>query len=204
MKALLAQKIGMMSVITDQGRFRALTLLSAPANTITQLKTKNRDGYWAVQLGLGEAKRTSKPQQGHFKSAKLKTGPRFCREIRLTSQPVDLEVGQTVGVDQFQLQDRVVVTAKSKGKGFAGGIKRHHFHRGPKTHGGKGVVRKIGSVGNMGWTRVTKGKKMPGQMGNQTITQANLEVGLIDPEQQLIGLIGSVPGPKKGLVIIKA
>ncbi len=199
MKALLARKLGMTSILTDKGAAIGVTLLSATPNFITQIKTSEKDGYDALQIGEGQNKKPAKPQAGHFKLSKA--SPKATREIRL-SEPEELAVGDQLTAENFEVGDLVSVTANNKGKGFAGTIKRHNFHRGRKTHGGHSY-RRPGSIGSMYPQRIFPGKKMAGHMGNEQVTTKNLRVALIDNEIGVIGVEGAVPGPKKGLVLIK-
>ena len=147
MMAMMTRKLGMMSLVNDQGAFSALTLLQASPNTVTQIKTPKTDGYSALQLGFGTKKKLPKPQSGHFSRAKV--SPQVCREFRCQEIPTDLTVGDQITTNNFAVGDTIKVTATSKGKGFAGTIKRHNFHRQSKTHGGKGNIRKLGSIGSM-------------------------------------------------------
>ncbi|HSX46885.1 MAG TPA: 50S ribosomal protein L3 [Patescibacteria group bacterium] len=200
MKALITRKVGMTSTINDDGVMQAITLLSATPNVVTQVKTDEKDGYMAVQVGAGEAKKLAKPQIGHYKAAKL--SPAIAREFRIDELPEDLSVGTQIAADVFSVGDVVHVTGTSKGKGWAGTIKRHNFHRGRKTHGG-GSYRRPGSIGSMYPQKIFKGKKMAGQMGDEQVTVRNLKVVIVDPELNVIGVAGAVPGPRKGIVIIK-
>lgn len=201
MKALITRKVGMTSIVAEDGLVAAITLLSASDNTVTQLKDIEKDGYQAVQIGFGEEKNISKPQAGHLKAAK--TNAKAMREVRVDTLPEELKVGDKLSADLFSVGDVVDVTGTSKGKGWAGTIKRHNFHRQRKTHGGKGNTRKVGSIGSMYPQRIFKGKKMAGQMGYEQVTVKNLKVALVDTELGVIGVYGAVPGPKKSLVIIK-
>ncbi|HUD10088.1 MAG TPA: 50S ribosomal protein L3 [Candidatus Saccharimonadales bacterium] len=200
MKALITRKVGMTSAIAEDGVVQAITLLSADPNVITQLKDQERDGYMAVQVGTEKAK-LGKSQTGHFKASK--TTPKVVREFRIDEISEDLKVGEQLNVDTFEVGDQVSVTATSKGKGWAGTIKRHNFHRQRKTHGGKGNTRKPGSIGSMYPQHILKGKRMAGQMGYEQVTVKNLTVALIDMELSVIGITGAVPGPRKGIVILK-
>lgn len=203
MKALITRKVGMTSTIAEDGRVQAITLLSASPCVVTQVKTADTDGYTAVQLGFEEAKEqnTNKAQQGHFKAAG--TMPKIIREFRVEETPEDLKVGDTINHEVFSVGDEVKVTGLSKGKGWAGTIKRHNFHRQRKTHGGKGNTRKVGSIGSMYPQHIFKGKKMAGQMGHEQVTVKGLKIALIDPELNIIGVTGAVPGPRKGIIEIR-
>jgi large subunit ribosomal protein L3 len=201
MKALITRKVGMTSTIADDGAVQAVTLLSASPCVITQVKTDQTDGYTAIQLGTEENKRTGKAQAGHFKSAGI--NPKVTREFRVDGMSDELKVGESITADIFEVGDIVNVTGTSKGKGFAGTIKRHNFHRQRKTHGGKGNTRKVGSIGSMYPQKIFKGKKMSGHMGDEQVTVQNLKVALVDPELHVIGVVGAVPGPRKGIVLIR-
>jgi len=200
-KALITRKLGMTSILDEKGAAIAVTLLSASPNVITQLKTDETDGYGAVQLGFENSKRPAKPQAGHFKPSK--TTPKLTREFRITGEDdTELTVGDQLAADSFSVGDIVKVTGVSKGKGFAGTIKRHNFKLGRKTHGGRSY-RRPGSIGSMYPQRIFPGKKMAGQMGHEQVTTKNLRVAIIDTDLQVIGVAGAVPGPRKGLVLIK-
>ena len=200
MKALLGTKIGMTQIISEEGVAIPVTLIQAGPITVTQVKTVETDGYNAVQVAFGEGKNLSKAVAGHVKSAKVT--PKHIREIRVEELPEGLKVGDTLDVNTFELGETVHATGTSKGKGFAGTVKRHNFNTSKSTHGGNGNVRKPGSIGSMYPQKVFKGKKMAGRMGHDRVTVKNLAVAYIDPENHLIGLKGAVPGPKKGLVMI--
>ena len=203
MKALITRKVGMTSTIADDGVVTAITLLSASPCVITQVKTAETDGYTAVQIGAEEARESlvNKPQQGHFKAAGML--PKIIREFRVDEITEDLKVGETISPEVFSVGDTIAVTGTSKGKGWAGTIKRHNFHRQRKTHGGKGNTRKPGSIGSMYPQKIFKGKKMAGQMGAEQVTVKNLRIALIDTELGVIGVTGAVPGPRKGIVTIR-
>lgn len=201
MKALITRKVGMTSSIDSDGVVSAITLLSAENNVVTQLKTVDSDGYFAVQFGANEVKTVSKPLAGHLKPAKKNVS--IIREMRVEELPEELKIGDELSADLFSVGDVVDVVSTSKGKGWAGTIKRHNFHRQRKTHGGKGNTRKVGSIGSMYPQRIFKGKKMAGQMGAEQVTVKNLKVALVDPELKVIGVYGAVPGPKKSIVVLK-
>lgn len=202
MKALITRKVGMTSTITEDGTVAAVTLLSASDNVVTQIKNAETDGYQAVQIGFEEDKNPSKPQAGHLKPANKSA--KIMREIRVdAAEENELKIGDTLSADLFSAGDIVHATGTSKGKGWAGTIKRHNFHRQRKTHGGKGNTRKVGSIGSMYPQKIFKGKKMPGQMGSEQVTVKNLKIALVDTELQVIGVYGAVPGPRKSLVILK-
>ena len=200
MKALLGTKIGMTQIISKDGVAIPVTLIQAGPVTVTQVKTVDTDGYTAVQMAYGEGKNLSKAVAGHTKSAKVT--PKHIREIRVTELPENLAVGSTFDVTTFTVGDIVDATGTSKGKGFAGTVKRHNFMTSRHTHGGQGDVRKVGSIGSMYPQKVFKGKRMAGRMGHDQVTVKNLVVSYVDVENNLIGLRGAVPGPKKGLIII--
>jgi large subunit ribosomal protein L3 len=202
MKALITRKVGMTSAISDDGVVSAVTLLSASPNVVTQIKSSETDGYSAVQVGFEEAKsqNVNKAQVGHFTAAGML--PKIIREFRTPQAPEDLEVGQKINLEVFSVGDVVDVTGVSKGKGWAGTIKRHNFQRGRKTHGGRSY-RRVGSIGSMYPQKIFKGKRMAGQMGHEQVTVKNLTVALVDAEHNIIGVSGAVPGPRKGIVILK-
>jgi large subunit ribosomal protein L3 len=201
MKALLGTKIGMTQIISEDGRSVPVTIIKAGPVTVTQVKTVDTDGYNAVQVGFDEGKNLSKAVAGHLKAADVT--PKHIREFRIADDTTEeLTVGSTIDVTAFELGDVVNATGISKGKGFAGNIKRHNFNRHKKTHGGKGNTRKPGSIGSMYPQKVFKGKRMAGRMGHDQVTVKNLVVSYIDVENNLIGLKGAVPGPKKGLIVI--
>jgi len=199
MKALITRKVGMTSTIADDGVVTAVTLLSASPCVITQVKTAETDGYTAVQIGAEEGK-PGKAQAGHFKAAKA--SPKVVREIRVEEIEEDIKVGESIAADVFSVGDSVHVTGTSKGKGWAGTIRRHGFHRGRKTHGGRSY-RRPGSIGSMYPQRIFKGKKMAGQLGDEQVTVKNLKVAFVDTDLNIIGVTGAVPGPRKGIVMIK-
>ena len=202
-KAILARKVGMTQVFDDNGTLTPVTVLQAGPCTVTQVKTIENDGYNSVQVGFGEIRDilVNKPRKGHFAKAGV-DNQRFIREFRLDNAS-DYELGQEIKADIFEEGDKIDATATSKGKGFQGVIKRHNFGRGPETHGSK-HHRHHGSSGASATPgEVAKGKKMPGQMGNERVTIQNLEIVRVDAENNLILVKGSVPGPKKALVTLK-
>jgi large subunit ribosomal protein L3 len=200
MKALLGTKIGMTQIISEDGKAVPVTLIQAGPVTVTQVKSVDTDGYNAVQVAYGEGKNLSKAVVGHTSPAKVT--PKHIREIRVAELPEGLSVGSTIDVTTFNLGDIVDATGTSKGKGFAGTVKRHNFNTSKKTHGGNGNVRKPGSIGSMYPQKVFKGKRMAGRMGHDRVTVKNLEVAYVDVANNLIGLKAAVPGPKKGLIVI--
>ncbi|HLC91938.1 MAG TPA: 50S ribosomal protein L3 [Candidatus Saccharimonadales bacterium] len=199
MKALITTKVGMTSTIAENGEVEAITLLLVEPNVISQVKTTENDGYSAVQVGTGNAK-LGKALAGHFKLAKIM--PKIVREFRVQEITEDLKVGETINPEVFSVGDNVSATGISKGKGWAGTIKRHNFHRGRKTHGGRSY-RRPGSIGSMYPQHIFKGKRMAGQMGHEQVTVRNLKVALIDTDNNVIGIKGAVPGPRKSTVIIR-
>ena len=202
MKALITRKVGMTSTIAEDGAVKAVTLLSADPSVITQVKTDETDGYRAVQVGAGVQleSRVNKAQKGHFKVAGIM--PKIIREFRVPEITEDLKVGEKINVEVFSVGDVVDVVGTSKGKGWAGTIKRHNFHRGRKTHGGRSY-RRPGSIGSMYPQHIFKGKKMAGQMGAERVTVKNQVIALVDVERGLIGVTGAVPGPRKSVVLVK-
>jgi large subunit ribosomal protein L3 len=195
MATLFGEKIGMTQVFDEQGNVVGVTVLTAGPCTVTQIKTKEKDGYNAIQVGFGEKKKISKPLKGHLKENKAK----YLREI-VVDKPEEFSVGQVIKADIFQPKDLVSVSGVSIGKGFQGTIKRHHHHRGPMTHGSKS--HRIPGSSGAGTTpgRVIKGRKMPGHMGREMVTQPNLRVVSVDPEKNLILVAGAVPGKPGNLV----
>ena len=200
MKAFITRKVGMTSTINEDGVMQAITLLSADNNVITQVKTIEKDGYTAIQMGTENKKKLTKSLVGHFKPSKVT--PKVVREFRVDEITEDLLVGTSLTAEVFSVGDIVQVTGISKGKGFAGTIKRHNFKRGRKTHGGRSY-RRPGSIGSMYPQRIFKGKRMSGQMGHEQVTVRNLKIALVDTELGVIGVTGAVPGPRKGIVVIK-
>lgn len=200
---VLGRKVGMTQVFDDSGRMIPVTVLEVTPCTVVQVKTPERDGYSAVQLGSEPVKeaKTNKPLRGHF--ARAGVGPhRILREFRVGDAST-FEVGQTVGVDIFDVGQRVDVTGRSKGKGFAGSIKRHGFSRGPMSHGSR-YHRGPGSLGaSADPSRVFRGRKLPGRMGFDRVTVRGLEVVRVDPDRNLLLLKGAVPGPRGNLVTVR-
>ncbi|MBA2876763.1 50S ribosomal protein L3 [Thermaerobacillus caldiproteolyticus] len=202
-KGILGRKIGMTQVFAENGDLIPVTVIEATPNVVLQKKTIENDGYEAIQLGFEDKreKLANKPEKGHV--AKANTAPkRFIREIR-GANVAEYEVGQEVKVDIFAEGDVVDVTGISKGKGFQGAIKRHGQSRGPMSHGSR-YHRRPGSMGPIAPNRVFKSKELPGRMGGERVTVQNLTVVKVDPERNLILVKGNVPGPKKGLVVIKS
>ena len=200
MKALLGTKIGMTQILGEDGVTIPVTLIQAGPCTVTQVKTAEKDGYNAVQIGFGEGKNLSNAVAGHVKSSNVT--PKVIREVRADELEEGLSVGSQFNVDVFAVGDSVDVTGTSKGKGFAGNVKRNNFNTSKKTHGGKGYIRKPGSIGSMYPQKVFKGKRMAGQMGNERVTVKNLLIAYVDVENNLIGVKGAIPGPRKGIVMV--
>ena len=203
MKGILGRKIGMTQVFTESGKLIPVTVVEVEPNIVTQIKTKENDGYEAIQLGFDtkREKLATKASAGH--TAKANTTPkRFFREIKGVDIN-DYTVGQEVKADIFTAGEVIDVTGTTKGKGFQGVIKRHGQSRGPMGHGSH-YHRRPGSMGTMRPMRVFKGKALPGHMGTLTVTIQNLEVVAVDTANNVILIKGNVPGPKKGLVIIKS
>ena len=201
MKVIIGTKIGMTQIIGQDGTVTPVTILQAGPATVTQVKTVETDGYNAVQLGYGQGKNLSKSVSGHVKKAGDIT-PKILKEFRTEETP-EYKSGDVLTVENFELGDKVTVTGTSKGKGFAGTVKRWNFQESRNTHGFKGNIRRVGSIGSMYPQKVFKGKRMPGRMGHDQVTVKNLVVAYIDKEQNLLGLKGAVPGPNKGIVTVE-
>ena len=201
---LIGEKIGMTRVFSEDGRSIAVTVVHAPANHIAQVKTAAKDGYLAMQLVAGERKpsRVSKPLAGHYKKAGVKAGD-VIREFRVGEDELK-QVGETIGVGIFEEGSKVEVTGISRGKGFAGAIKRHHFHSQDASHGNSLSHRALGSVGQCQMPgRVFKGKKMPGRLGGARVTTRNLEIVRVDLERDLLLIKGAVSGSPGSTVIVR-
>lgn len=204
-KAILGKKLGMTQIFTEEGAVVPVTVVEASPNVIVRVKTVDTDGYNSIQLGYGDVKEKhiTKPVKGQFDKAGVKP-VKYLREFRLTDTP-EYEVGQTLAADIFASGDLVDVIGTSKGKGFAGTIKRHGFHRGPVTHGSKSH-REPGSLGPMtsgGGGKVVKGKRLPGQLGGNQATVLRLSVVKVDMDKNLILIKGGIPGAKGSLVMIR-
>lgn len=204
-KGLLGKKIGMTQIFASDGKVVPVTVIEASPNLITQVKSVESDGYNALQIGGGvvKDKQVTKPQKGHFAKANVKP-VKFLREVRLSNVP-EQKVGDVITVDIFAEGEIVDVVGTSKGKGFAGTIKRHNFSRGPMGHGSKSH-REPGSMGpriSGGGGKVFKGKKLPGRMGGERVTVQCLTVARVDAERNLILIKGAIPGPKNGTVLIR-
>lgn len=203
MKFILGLKLGMSQLFDEKGNVVPVTLIEAGPCIVTQIKTKEKDGYSAVQIGFGKTKKITKPLAGHLKElGKL----RFLREFRIKELKLDerqLKRGDKIDVSIFQEGDKVKISGISKGKGFQSAIKRWGFSGRGASHGVKHEKRKIGSVGSSFPQRVIKGKKMPGRMGFERVTVRNLKVVRVDPENNLLVVKGAVPGPKGNLLEIR-
>ena len=202
-KAILTTKVGMTQIFNEDGVLTPVTVLQAGPCVVTQVKTEENDGYSAVQVGFVDKKEKgiNKPQKGHFDKAGV-APKRFVREFRFENAE-EYTVGQEIKADIFAAGDKIDATATSKGKGYAGGIKRHGLKSGPSAHGSK-YHRHAGSNGMASDpSKVFKGKKKPGQMGAERVTIQNLEIVKVDADQNIILVKGAVPGPKKSLVMLK-
>ena len=201
-KGILGKKIGMTQVFTAEGRVVPVTVVEAGPCPVVQKKTVATDGYNAIQVGFSMLRESlsNKPRKGHFQKASLKP-MRYVREFKVADVE-NYEVGQEVTVDLFAVGDKLDVVGTSKGKGFAGMIKRHNGSRGPMAHGSK-YHRRTGSLGAKGPARVFKGRELPGRMGGERVTVQNLEVIRIDVDKNLILIKGAVPGANKSLLILK-
>lgn len=196
---IIGKKLGMTQICRDDGTAEAVTAIEAGPCSVTQVKTVDKESYNAVQLGFGQAKRLNSAQRGHLKdSSQFK----YLREFRI--EDVGIKVGDRVDVSLFKTGDLVDITGWSKGKGFAGVVKRHHFAGGPKTHGQSDRHRAPGSIGaTTSPGRVLKGMRMAGHMGNSRVTVRNLEVVKADPDRNLLLVRGAVPGGTNGLLLIR-
>ena len=206
MKGMIGKKVGMTQVFDPQGTVVPVTVIQAGPCYVTQVRNAKRDGYVSVQLGYGETKptRLTKGQLGHLQKADL-PALRHLREFRLADDAaLEVEEGQEIKVDVFEPGDIVDVIGTSKGRGFAGTIKRHGFARGPKTHGQSDRMRSPGSIGMCATPgRTLKGKRMAGRMGNDRVTVQNLSLVVVDADNDLLAVKGSVPGARGSIVIIK-
>jgi len=203
MKGLIGKKIGMTQIFDGEGHALPITLIEAGPCYVTQVRLPEKDGYSAVQLGFEEAKpkRLTGGQLGHLKRNNLPP-LRFLREFRVKNP--ELKEGDQVTVASFEVGEHVDVSGYSKGKGFAGGVKRYHFQGGPKTHGASDRTRAPGSRGSTTTPgRVYKGARGPGHMGHDRVTASNIKIVLVDLERNLLGINGAVPGPKGSLLVVK-
>ena len=199
LRGIIGKKVGMTRVFRDNGISEPVTAIEAGPCTVIQVKTAVREGYDAVQLGFGQPKRLKSPEKGHLKE----NGEfRYLREFRVEASAV--KVGDKVDVNLFKPGDLIDVTGLSKGKGFAGVVKRHHFAGGPKTHGQSDRHRHPGAIGSTTTPgRVWKGMRMAGRMGGERVTVRHLEVFRADPERNLLLVVGAVPGIRNGLLLIR-
>ncbi|MFC1977122.1 50S ribosomal protein L3 [Chloroflexota bacterium] len=200
LQGIIGRKLGMTQIFRENGKTEAITAIAAGPCAVIQVKTVTKEGYSAVQLGFGEAKRLKSPQRGHLKELGQF---RYLRELRVDDDEA-ATVGDRVDVSLFKEGDMIDVTGVSKGKGFAGVVKRHHFAGGPKTHGQSDRHRSPGSIGaTTSPGRVFKGMRMAGRMGGERITMRHLEVFQADPDRNLLLVKGAVPGNKNGLLLIR-
>ena len=200
LSGIIGKKLGMSQLFDEGGMVVPISAIQVGSCTVVQVKTQERDGYQAVQIGFGQKKRANKPEKGHLNGL----GPfRLLREFRVDDASV-FQPGQTVDVSMFSEGDLVDVTGRSRGMGFAGGVKRYHFHGGPKTHGQSDRHRAPGSIG-AGTTpgRVVKGHRMAGHMGDRRVTVQNLRVIRVDSDMGLLLVKGAVPGSKNGIVSVQ-
>jgi large subunit ribosomal protein L3 len=203
MSAILAKKLGMTQVFQEDGSVARVTVLEAGPCPVTAIRTSERDGYDAVQLAFGAAKEKhlSKPELGHLRKA---DAPPMSRVVEFRDEVGELVLGEKVTVESFEVGARVKISGTSKGKGFQGTIKRHNFASGPKSHGSHNV-RAPGSIGASATpSRVVKGIRGPGQMGNRRVTQKGLEVVGVDAKENLLLVRGSVPGPRGSIVEVRS
>jgi large subunit ribosomal protein L3 len=206
MKALIGKKIGMTHIFDEKGIVIPVTVLEVGPCTVVQVKTVEIDGYSAVQLGFGLDKNINKPKAGHVKESGAV--PKVLREFDLVEVAAEgeevttLKVGDVIDANTFEVGQLVAATGTSKGKGFAGTVKRHNFTTGPKTHGSHNY-RAPGSIGAGYPQHVMKGKRMAGHMGAERVTVKNLVVVSIDKETNIIAVRGAVPGPRKGIVVLR-
>jgi large subunit ribosomal protein L3 len=205
MKGIIGRKVGMTQIYDENGNVIPVTVIQAGPCYVTQVRTDERDGYIAVQLGFSETKpqRLTRGQLGHLKRNNL-PALRVLREFRIKQGETDVEEGQEIKADVFVKGERVDVIGKSKGRGFTGTIKRHGFHRQPKTHGQSDRERAPGSVGSNTFpARTFKGQRMAGHSGNVRVTAENVEVVVVDAERNLLAVRGSIPGVNGGIVMVK-
>jgi large subunit ribosomal protein L3 len=200
-QGLVGRKLGMTQMFDDTGVVHPVTIIECGPNVVTQVKTADKDGYEAIQLGFGLDKRLNRPEQGHRRGSGFMS--RTLRELK-ADDVGEFEVGQVIKADTFDVGEIVDVTGTSKGRGFQGGVKRHGFKGGPKTHGQSDRHRAPGSIGSSATPgRVFKGLRMAGHMGHERVTVQNLKVLRVDPERNLLLIQGSVPGPIKGIVLVR-
>ena len=198
---LIGKKLGMSQVFDEAGLAHPVTVVEVGPCVVTQVRTDDKDGYSAIQLGFGLDKRLNRPERGHRQASGFMS--RTLREVK-ADDVAEFEVGQVIKADAFSEGDLVDVIGTSKGKGFAGGMKRHGFSGGPKTHGQSDRARAPGSIGSSATPgRVFKGMRMAGRMGNDRVTVQNLKVLRVDPDRNILLIEGSVPGPNEGVVIVQ-
>jgi len=201
MKALITKKLGMTSIIASDGTVSPVTILYVDNNKVIGKRNTDKDGYEAIIVGAGEVKKLSKSLAGIVKESQAK--PSIIKEFKIIDNSNEsYSVGDSLEADIFNIGDKLSVTSISKGKGWAGTIKRHNFHRGRKTHGGRSY-RRVGSIGSMYPQHIFKGKKMSGRMGHDQVTIKNIKVAYVDKPTNTIGVLGSVPGPRKSIVFLK-
>jgi len=207
MKFILAKKLNMSQMFDEKGKVIPVTILEAGPVKIIQIKTKEKDGYTAIQIGFGKKKNISKPLKGHFKNA---GDFRWIKEFRFDKKPSEsnimegYKVGEAIKVDIFETGDKVKITGKSRGKGFQGVVKRHGFHGKDATHGVKHAHRQPGSIGATTPQRVIKGKKMAGRTGGENVTVKKVKVIKVEPEKNLLYLKGAIPGKRGTLIEISS
>lgn len=200
-QGMVGRKLGMTQIFDEAGVVHPVTVIECGPNVVTQIKTVETDGYEAVQLGFGLSKRLKKPEQGHRRASGFMSNS--LREVKADTTD-DLSVGQQIKADLFTEGELIDVTGTSKGRGFQGGVKRHGFAGGPRTHGQSDRLRAPGSIGSSATPgRVFKGMRMAGHMGNERVTVQNLQVMRVDTDRNLLLVKGSVPGPNKGLVMVR-
>jgi large subunit ribosomal protein L3 len=200
-KGMVGRKLGMTQIFDESGVVHPVTVIECGPNVVTQIRTVEKDGYEAIQLGFGLSKRLNEPEKGHRKASGFLSAT--LREVKADSV-AEFEVGQQIKVDAFAEGELIDVTGITKGRGFQGGVKRHGFSGGPKTHGQSDRLRAPGSIGASATPgRVLKGMKMAGHMGNARVTIENLKVLRVDTERNLLLVQGSVPGPNKGIVMVR-
>lgn len=199
MKFIIGKKIEMSQKFKEDGTVIPVTLILAPKSHIVHIKTKEQDGYDAIQMGAFPKKKLNKAKSGHLKDLPLYG---ILKELKLDKKE-EVEKGKEFGVDQFEVGDKVKVTGTSKGRGFQGVVKRHGFHGSPASHGHKDQLRMPGSIGAGGPARVFKGTRMPGHMGNEKVTVSNLEIIEVDKEKEIIAVKGAIPGARNSVVYVQ-
>jgi large subunit ribosomal protein L3 len=200
-QGMIGKKLGMSQIFDETGLAHPVTVLEVGPCVVTQIKTPERDGYSAIQLGFGLDKRLNRPEQGHRRASGFMS--RTLREV-IADNVEEFTIGQVITADTFSEGELVDVIGTSKGRGFQGGVKRHGFRGGPRTHGQSDRLRAPGSIGSSATPgRVFKGLRMAGRMGNDRVTVQNLKVLRVDPERNLLLVKGSVPGANEGLVLVR-